>query len=412
MKAIKDSVHDYVRLDDVAADLVDTPAFQRLRHIKQLSTVRLVYPSANHTRFEHSLGVYHLARQALDGLGVDEDTAAHVRAAAMLHDVGHGPYGHQTERVIRRETGKDHDELAWLLTDPDREVCGVLERHGLDPERVAELVAGKGGVGALVSGELDVDRMDYLVRDAHHTGVPYGTVDTGRLVNELQLVGNGGGRGGSGGSAGAGSDGVVDPASADLVLAEGNVATAESLLVARSLMNAVVYRHHVSRVAGAMLERACERYLDRTETPIEEFRRMADHDLLVALASEVPGLGGRIERRDLYKRAVWVGLGDVPAGTVDAGHAEELAAEHEIAEIAGVDREAVIVDVPSRPGLKESASTVMVEGVPQRLEDASELVAGLRAAERRRWQLGVYCPAEHVDSVGEAARDVLGVRTA
>ncbi|WP_123624499.1 HD domain-containing protein [Halorubrum sp. CSM-61] len=399
MKAIKDSVHGHVRLGDLAAELVDTPAFQRLRHIKQLSTVRLVYPSANHTRFEHSLGVYHLARGAIDGLGLDDDTAAHVRAAALLHDVGHGPYGHQTEGIIRRATGRDHDDIAWLLTDADREVCRVLERNGLDPERVASLIAGEGGLGALVSGELDVDRMDYLVRDAHHTGVPYGTVDTGRLVNELRLAGDGG--------SGSGS---ADPEDAELVLAEGNVPTAESLLVARSLMNAVVYRHHVSRVAGAMLERACERYLDRTDTDAIDFRRMADHDLLVALREAVPALGERIERRDLYKRAVWVGLEDVPAGTVDAGHAEERAAEREIAAAVGLDRDEVVVDVPSRPGLKESGSTVVVDGVPQRLEDASELVAGLRSAERRRWTLGVYCPAEHVDAVGDAARDVLGLR--
>ena len=391
MKAIKDSVHGHVRLSPVAVELIDTPAFQRLRHVKQLSTVRLVYPSANHTRFEHSLGVYHLARQALDGLDVDPDTAAHVRVAALLHDVGHGPYGHQTEGIIRRRTGRDHDEVGWLLTDSDREICRVLERNGLDPERVAALIAGGEGVGALISGELDVDRMDYLVRDAHHTGVPYGTVDTGRLVNELRLT---------------------DSPERALVLAEGNVATAESLLVARSLMNAVVYRHHVSRVAGAMLERACERYLDRTDATIAEFRRMADHDLLVALREEVPELGDRIEHRDLYKRAVWVGLGDVPAGTVDAAHDEELAAEREIADRVGIDRESVIVDVPSRPGLKESASTVVVDGVPQRLEDASELVAGLRAAERRRWTLGVYCPTDHVKAVSDAAADVLGLRTA
>ncbi|GAA0522865.1 hypothetical protein SAMN04488066_105156 [Halorubrum aquaticum] len=418
MNAIKDSVHGHVRLDPAAAELIDTPAFQRLRHVKQLSTVRLVYPSANHTRFEHSLGVYHLARQALDGLDLDPDTAAHVRAAALLHDAGHGPYGHQTEGIIRRRTGRDHDDVEWLLTDPDREVTRVLERHGLDPERVAALIAGEGGVGALVSGELDVDRMDYLVRDAHHTGVPYGTVDTGRLVNELRLVdgesgrGNGGNERGNGGNERDGGGSDPDPASADLVLAEGNVATAESLLLARSLMNAVVYRHHVSRVAGAMLERASERYLDRTGTDVETFRRMADHDLLVDLREHVPELGRRIERRDLYKRAVWVGLGEVPAGTVDADHEAALAAEREIADRAGVDPESVVVDVPSRPGLKESGSTVVVDGITQRLSDASELVAGIRAAERSRWRLGVYCPGDHVEAVREAARDVLGLRLA
>ena len=411
MKAIKDSVHGHVRLGDLAAELIDTPAFQRLRHIKQLSTVRLVYPSANHTRFEHSLGVYHLARAAVDGFGPDADTAAHVRAAALLHDAGHGPYGHQTEGIIRRATGRDHDDVAWLLTDADREVCRVLERNGLDPERVASLIAGEGALGARIAGELDVDRMDYLVRDAHHTGVPYGTVDTGRLVNELRLAGGGRSIGSEGATGGASDAGSVDPERAELALAEGNVPTAESLLVARSLMNAVVYRHHVSRVAGAMLERACERYLDRTDTGVEAFRRMADHDLLVELRETVPELGRRIERRDLYKRAVWVGLEAVPAGTVDAGRAEEVAAEREIAATVDIDPEAVVVDVPSRPGLKESGSTVVVDGVPRRLEDASELVAGLRSAERRRWTLGVYCPAEHVDAVGEAARDVLGLRS-
>ena len=386
MTPIRDSVHDYITLCPVAADLVDTPAVQRLRHIKQLSTVRLVFPSANHTRFEHSLGVYHLARTVLDHLSVDDDTAAHVRAAALLHDIGHGPYGHQTEDIIRRQTGRDHDDIAWLVTDPDRRVCQVLERHGLDPARIASLVAGEGRLGPLVSGELDVDRMDYLVRDAHHTGVPYGTIDHGRLVRELRLEDD------------------------TLVLDDGNVATAESVLLARSLMNTVVYGHHVSRVAGAMLERACERYIDDTETDIEEFRRLADHDLLVALRDHVPTLGTRLEHRDLYKRAVWAPLSAVPSGTVDAGHETELAAERDIAAKAGLDADDVIVDIPSRPRLKESTTNVVVDGVVQRLEDASELVGALRATERTRWRLGVYCPEEATTAVTEAAETVLGVR--
>jgi len=387
MHPIKDSVHDYITLDDVAADLLDTPTVQRLRHIKQLSTVRLVFPSANHTRLEHSLGVYHLADTALSQLDVDPDRRAHVRAAALLHDVGHGPYGHQTEELIRRRTGVDHDEVGWLLTDSDREVCRVLERHGLDSGRVAGYVAGEGVLGQLVSGELDVDRMDYLVRDAHHTGVPYGSIDHDRLVRQLRVEGD------------------------RLVLGAGNVATAESMLLARSLMNATVYRHHVSRVAGAMVERASETYLDRTDTTVEQFRRMADHDLLVALGRDVPEFGRRIEHRDLYKRAVWARLEDVPAGTVEVGHEDERRAEREISDRAGVDHHEVIVDVPPQPTLKESATAVVVDGDVRRLDEASELVASIHDAERARWRLGVYCPAEHVAAVAEAARDVLGVHT-
>jgi len=382
MNAIKDSVHDWIPLDSVATDLLDTAAVQRLRHIKQLSTVRLVYPSASHTRFEHSLGVYHLARTALDSLGIDDERAKAVRAAALLHDVGHGPYGHQTETVIKRHTGRDHDELGDLLYET--ELAGVLDRHDIDPDRVAALVRGERPLGQIVAGELDVDRMDYLVRDAHHTGVPHGTIDHGRLVRDLRLRDD------------------------RLVLAEGNVQTAESLLLARTLMDGIVYRHHVSRIAGAMLERACERLLD-TDTDIETFARMADHDLLVALREDVPDLGGRIERRDLYKRAVWAGLDTVPDALTDLSRADERRAAREIADRAGVDREHVIVDVPSRPELKESRIRVVVGDVVQRLEQASELVAALRATRRAQWRLGVYAPAADQSAVHTAARDVLGL---
>jgi len=319
MAAIKDSVHDYISLDPLAEALVDTPAFQRLRHIKQLSTVRLVYPSANHTRFEHSLGVYHLADRALNHLDIEDDRREHVRAAALLHDIGHGPYGHQTEDLIYRRTGRDHDEIADLL-EPDwprpadeRTVGEVLDSHGIDPDRVAALVRGERELGQLVSGELDVDRMDYLVRDAHHSGVPYGTIDHGRLLRALEFV-----------------DG-------ELVLEARNVQTAESLLLARALMNGTVYRHHVSRIAGAMLERACEQLVDDDEGPsIEHFRRLSDHDLLVALREHVPALGCRIERRRLYKRSVWIGLESVPAGIMAFDRSEERDAERAIAEQAGV----------------------------------------------------------------------------
>jgi len=382
MNAIKDSVHDWIPLGPVASDLVDTPPVQRLRHIKQLSTVRLVYPSASHTRFEHSLGVYHLAREALRSLGVDGDRAEHVRAAALLHDVGHGPYGHQTEDVIRRHTGRDHDDIGELLYET--ELAGVLGSHDLDPDRVAGLVAGEGELGQLVSGELDVDRMDYLVRDAHHTGVPYGTIDTGRLLRALRLR------------------------DARLVIAEGNVPTAESLLLARALMDGTVYRHHVSRIAGSMLERACERLLDG-DLSVGRFRRMADHDLLVALREEVPDLGERIERRDLYKRAVWAGLGEVPKAVTRMDRADERAAAREIADAAGVDRELVVVDIPPRPALKESRSRVVVDDVVQRLEEASELVGALRRARRAQWRLGVYCPEADVEAVAAAAGETLGL---
>src|SRR6056297_3265341 len=296
MTTIKDSVHDHIAVEGVAAELLETPPVQRLRQVKQLGTVTMVYPSANHTRFEHSLGVYHLADRALSHLGIEGQQAERVRAAALLHDVGHSPYSHNIEAIVHRKTGKYHDDVDELL---DRgEVARVLSAHDLSPSKVSGLVGGEGELGQLVSGELDVDRMDYLVRDAHHTGVPYGTIDHGRLVRELRFV-----------------DG-------NLVLDEGNVQSAESLLLARALMNPTVYEHHVSRIAKVMLRRGVERALDAGAVDPETLRRMDDYALRTMLRDcpDSEEIAYRLDNRNLYKRAVWAEIEAVPEELLTADH--------------------------------------------------------------------------------------------
>ncbi|WP_306052363.1 HD domain-containing protein [Natronococcus wangiae] len=387
MKIIKDSVHDHIQIDGVARALIDAPEVQRLRRIKQLGTVSLVYPSANHTRFEHSLGVYHLACEALEQLGVEGRRAERVHAAAILHDVGHGPFSHNLESLTHRRTGRYHDDVHDLLENGT--VGEVLRDRDLDPETVADLVAGEGRFGQLVSGELDVDRMDYLVRDAHHTGVPYGTIDHGRLVRELTFT-----------------DG-------ELVLGEGNVQTAESLLVARALMNPTVYSHSVARISKAMLRRAAERLLESPEAGVdaETLQRMDDYDLIVALRSceATSAFSRRLDQRDLFKRAVWAEIDDVPGGIIEADHETIREFEGEIADRAEVDPAHVIVDAPGRPSMTESTSRVMVNGEVRRLGQQSPLVEALRAAQYSQWRLGVYSPAELRERVGRAAVDVLGL---
>jgi hypothetical protein len=385
MLAIKDSVHDHIEVGGVAEALIDTPAVQRLRRITQLGTVQLVYPSANHTRFEHSLGVYHLATRALDHLGVEGLAAERVRAAALLHDVGHGPFSHNVEDVLYHHTGKYHDDVDDLVASGD--VGRVLDDHDLDPETVAGLVGGEGRYGQLVSGELDVDRMDYLVRDAHHTGVPYGTIDHERLVRELAFV-----------------DG-------ELVLREGNVQTAESLLLARALMNPTVYEHPVARISKAMLRRATERLLETSDISASALRRMDDHGFVSALRStaETEGYARRLDTRRLFKRAVWAEYGDVPASVLDASRAEHRTFERDIADRAGLPASHVVVDVPSRPSMTESTSRVVVNGDIRELGKASPLVSALRTAQKHQWRFGVYCPRAETATVGRAAVQVLGL---
>ncbi len=388
MITIKDTVHDHIEIDGVAADLIDTPAVQRLRHVKQLGTVGLVYPSANHTRFEHSLGVSHLARRALDHLGVDGRNADRIEAAAILHDVGHGPFSHNLESLTHRRTGKYHDDVEELLAEGA--VGDVLRDHDLDPERVAGIVAGEGPYAGLVSGELDVDRMDYLVRDAYHTGVPYGTIDTERFVRELTFADD-------------------EDGSPVLVLDEGNVQTAESLLLARALMNPVVYTHHVARVSKAMLRRAATDLLDATAVTAAELRRMDDHDFLVAIRDhrETAEMARRYDERDLYKLSVWAEYDDVPERVHEADHDEVFEMERVIAEEAGVDDDRVILDVPPEPSMRESTARVTVNGEVRRLGRQSPLVNALRTVQRNQWRLGVYTPAADTDRVGRAAAEVL-----
>ncbi len=385
MTTIKDSVHDHIELEGVAKALVDTPAVQRLRHIKQLGTVQLVYPSANHTRFEHSLGVYHLANRALEELGIEGRQAERVRAAALLHDVGHGPFSHNIEELTARHTGKYHDDVEELLAAGA--VGDILREYDLSPTHIAGLVAGEGQFGQLVSGELDVDRMDYLVRDAHHTGVPYGTIDTERLVRELTFL------------------------EGELVLDTGNVQTAESLLLARALMNPTVYMHPVARISKAMLRRASERLLEKTAIDAHELRRMDDHDLLVALR-ETPATEAFAERygsRRLLKKAVWAELKDVPESLLAADHEEIRDLESAVADRAELPVSDVIIEIPDEPTMRESTSRVIVGGDIRKLDDQSPLVSALRTAQQGQWRLGVYTRQEATDRVGRLAVEALGL---
>jgi len=385
MATIKDSVHDHIEISGVAEALLDTPTVQRLRHISQLGTVQLVYPSANHTRFEHSLGVYHLADRALAELGIEGRQAERIRAAALLHDVGHGPFSHNIEALTHRKTGKYHDDVDELLASGA--VGEILRAHDLDPGHIAGLVAGEGQFGQLVSGELDVDRMDYLVRDAHHTGVPYGTIDAERLLRELTFVDN------------------------ELVLAAGNVQTAESLLLARALMNPTVYMHPVARISKAMLRRASERLLATTDIDADELRRMDDHDLLVALRTTpaTEAFAERYDERRLFKRAVWAERQHVPDELLDLDHGQLRGLEATIADRADVPETTVIIEIPDEPSMRESSTRVVVNGESRNLSAQSPLVNALRTTQRGQWRLGVYTTPSAADRVGQLAAAELGL---
>jgi HD superfamily phosphohydrolase len=279
--------------------LIDAPAFRRLAHVSQLGLVALVYPAANHTRQEHAFGAYQVAIEFLVRLAADERFAATVAradaelflAAALLHDVGHWPFGHPIED-LRLDGVPDHEQSARRYIT-DGEIADVLrEDWGLDPAAVADLVAGDGEgpaariLGSMLSGPIDVDKMDYLMRDSLHAGVPYGrNFDRGRLVGSLCL----------------------NRAGDSLAITDKGKTAAEMMVFARYVMFSEVYWHHAVRAATAMLQRAV--FMLRDSLDFGSMLSLAEGPMIAYLRATardrpagdlIDGLFG--PSRQLYKR--------------------------------------------------------------------------------------------------------------
>jgi len=384
-KQIKDPVHGYIEVPDELIPFLDLPVLQRLHYIRQLGFAYLVYPGANHTRFEHSLGAMSLADKVCQNVGLEEDERLMVCCAALLHDIGHGPYSHASER-LRSEFGSfSHDDILPFadILDP------LLEDIGCDIHEAAGIISGNHRLAPIIHGDLDVDRMDYLLRDAHYSGVPYGTLDANRLIQSLFMDDEHG-----------------------LTLRDSGVAAAESLLIARTLMGPSVYYHHVSRIAEEMFLLAGR--LHFTGDTIDAFMRMDDAEgtmtLLNSPNAAARDLMMRIRSRRLFKRAVYVGRDqvDMPRLTqLSSASRERL--RMEISDAAGVDEHAVILDIP--PLRKDMQMQVKVKSLHDYVpfEDIVPLLPLMNATRQEQWRLGVYAAEENVEAVKRAALDVLGV---
>jgi HD superfamily phosphohydrolase len=247
-KIIRDPVHDVIAfrtdrpLDRLLFALINTPEFQRLRRIHQLGMASLAYPGADHSRYTHSLGVMETARKMLAQLAkfttLDQDSSAVCIVAALLHDLGHGPFSHVFERV----TGVNHEDLTRrLILDPASDVHRVLSEHEPAlPERVARFFScdpRRTFYCDILASQLDADRFDYLLRDNLMTGSRYGSFDLEWLVHAL----------------------TIDPSSNRLAVSWKGVSAVEAYLQARFNMYRNVYFHKVVRSAEGMVKLALQR---------------------------------------------------------------------------------------------------------------------------------------------------------
>jgi len=338
---VRDLLWKNIRLEPAAARVVDTPAFQRLRYVRQLGHAFLVYPGAAHSRFEHALGAYHLARRALGGLAERGDLdgfgpvdALFIRLGALLHDIGHYPFSH----ALEEDGFTSHETLAAAhLGRPP--LAEALAETGLDSPagRIAELIRGESEhpLAGLVSGSLDLDKVDYLKRDALMCGVPYGEIDVDRLLACLVVVDEGGRR--------------------TVGLMEKGLSALESLLFAKYQMYRNVYWHHAVRSATAMFKRLVREAVAAGALEPARLPDATDDALLHDLVRrDRTGLAAALRERRLHKRALEIATGDLPAPVPSWvwEDAPRLArAEDALAGRLGLGPGEVLVDYPHKAAM-------------------------------------------------------------
>ncbi len=306
---IRDPLWNTIRVDPVAAAVLDTAAFQRLRYIRQLGLAHLVYPGATHTRFDHALGVYHLATKALRIIRDKQPSplsawgdARLIPYAALLHDIGHYAFSHALEELEPDRIAGRHEEVGGRFFASE-ELATALEPLGPGAaEMVLEIIRGRGAapLRGLVSGSLDLDKMEYLRRDAWFCGVPYGAVDVDRLLQGLALL--------------------RDPETGawEVGLRAKALSALESLLFSKYQMFRTVYWHHAVRSATGLYKRIVETAVEAKLLSPAELVGPTDEELLHELERRAKAssderaarLAGRwlpaLRNRRLPKRAVEV----------------------------------------------------------------------------------------------------------
>jgi len=459
-KTVHDTVHGSIKVEGVLLELMDTPEVQRLHSIRQLGLAYLVFPGANHTRFEHSLGTSHIAKRMARELELKDEEATMIRVAGLLHDLGHGPFSHTLEYLHHQHKGLDHMEItkgiitgkvqlfeaegkkkgakgsgdvhSEAMMDAERKggrVPAILERHGLDPEEVAGLIAGPlpNDDGTLdvfttarssqavfctrrylhecIHGPLDADQVDFLLRDAHYTGVAHGVLDVDRLIQTLAVHNN------------------------ELVVDKSGVNAVEGMLVARALMYSSVYFHKTVRIAEVMLSRAVER-LDPSEEDLAAISKMVDMDLMHYLE----GQGGlqaamvkALRLRHLYKTA-YVATREELNGK-DKGEKEDDANLDALKELEDISRRrdkedelarrvsapdgSVAIDIPakevilSEPRIHKTGILILDKGKVRPLERFTPLARALELRPVPSWIVMVSCAKRYREAVAKMAPKVL-----
>jgi len=368
---IKDNLYGTIEFNDLEEKIINTPTFQRLRSIRQMSVTNLVYPCANHTRFEHSLGTAHLAGQLAERLLSDEEQKRKVRMYGLLHDIGHIAFSHEGEDVLKDYIGT-HEKIGKELILKSE--IGDIINDNYDAKEITEM--DKKSLAAIVDADVGADRMDYLKRDALNTGVAYGLIDTDRLLHMTRMEKN------------------------ELCILEGGIEAAEWLLIARFMMFSTVYLHKTVRIATAMLHRAIKNSIEDGTVKPEEFILLGD-DFALARMRQSKKASYYVEC--LTKRKLYKEIAAISEKKLGKREAEKI--EKELSERFGCE---IIFDYPTAFSKPVSLKIKLRSGKLAKLDDISELVASLLEAEEKRRKILVLSSEENKRKYGHKIIKELG----
>jgi len=396
---IRDPVHGYVKMTEVERELIDSPFVQRLRRIHQLAGSYLVYPGATHTRFEHVVGAMHVAGQIAESLARDSEMPAdqiqEVRIAALLHDVGHGPFSHMYEEVLSESNRASHEDISQRVI-LETSIRDILNRNGFSPKKMSEFAVGRQKtkspfMNEIIAGSLSADMMDYLPRDSYFTGVEYGKVDAQRVIDSLHV------------------------AEGHLVIDDAALYAFEALLLARYEMFKAVYFHRTVRAAEVMLVRSMKlsdsvlgltdlsdlgRYLELTDEVV--LQKLVNLEPSTPRLKEARRLATDFRDRKLVKCAFEkvVQRKERIVGRLFADEDARAKTVSDIAKAAKVDPDHVYLDVPTTPSIPYTYS-----------KEALRFVSLLRVEGNRR--IIEAMPLKKLPLVGSIAgfMDVLRVYT-
>ncbi len=408
---IKDPVHGYVYITREEKAIIDSYPVQRLHRLRQLAGAEYVYPGANHTRFEHSIGVMYLAGRVVSNPNISkyitEDEAETERIAALLHDVGHGPFSHVFEYLLTKDLDKTHEDLTtWIIQKS--ELSDIIKKAGYNPQDIGRLAVGKlqkpkrAFLDQIISSTVDVDKQDFIVRDTYHTGAEYGYIDIYRLIHTLDILGE------------------------NLAVEVGALSALESLLIARIESFKSIYFHRVGRAAQIMLATAMDKAneelgLTRFKTP-EQYLAMDDYTVYTMLKNckkskkIIDDLENRRMLKCAYEKTFYEK--DTMVSNIFSRETYRRQLRSEIAEEAKVETSMVMIDVPTVPSVPYEHSVLTEnmeiaafyrtpEGkkIPQRLSEISKIFDTLRGFMNI---LRVYTTEEQRENVSAAAAKILG----